>query len=203
MKFRGLIVSTLSVLMSLSLASCGGNNNDSSEDTGLVPPTSVVSEYTYDDTDISTLPVKAVDTIRFHYHRTDDTDNDRAAYSGWGIWAWDLTNGGNGEFYKFDKADIYGVYVDVPATAINPTMPLKEVGFLVALISKVNGGYTWYGKDPDSDRLCDASGEAPGGVKQVYTITKNAKVYDDPTTPLKPYISYARVSNTSLKESFT
>lgn len=196
---------TTSLLLVLAMASCGGGSTTTSdEDEGissLIPPTSVDPNYTYDDTDISGQPEKDVDTIRFHYRRNDDDNNDRSSYNGWGIWAWDLTNGGNGDFYKFDKADIYGVYVDIPATSLNATAALKEVGFLVALITKKGeGSYEWYNKDPDSDRKVDVSGKAPAGIKQVYTITKNEKVYENAVDPLKPFISYARVSNDSLKD---
>ena len=192
------IISIASALFfALTLTACGGGGN--SDQGGLVPPTSVVSDYVYDDTDISGEPAKATDTVRIHYHRNDDSNNDRSAYPGWGIWAWDKTNGGGGDYYEFDHADIYGVYVDIPLKVLNPSSIVKEVGFIVANISKQGSNYTWYGKDPDTDRSVEVTGESPKGIKQVYTITKNPKIYTNAVDPLKPYISYARVADDSTK----
>ena len=76
---------------------------------------------------------KETEAIRFHYHRKND-DGSRSVYRKWQIWAWDITNGGNGSAHTFTHYDDYGVYVDINLSDINDK-PVKLLGFIVAITS--------------------------------------------------------------------
>ena len=87
------------------------------------PAGDVIDKYTKDETDHSAQPLSATKYVRLHYRRNDDTSNDRSCYVPWNIWAWDMTNGGNGAAYEFTGYDDYGVYVDLDLAVISGGNP--------------------------------------------------------------------------------
>ena len=131
---------------------------------------------------------KATDAIRFHYHRKND-DGTRSVYRKWQIWAWDITNGGNGSAHTFTHYDDYGVYVDINLNEISDKQ-VKVLGFIVAITSD-------WTKDVGVDRDIEIPEKAKGGKLDVYLMTGIEKIYYDAESPLKNSISMAVLMPTS------
>ena len=199
MKKRKLLL-TLSSLM-LTLSACGGeiinsedsNGNSSEESASSVPCKEVIDQFAPADNSHRDLPLSNIETVRFHYFRSDNRDCSYAVYAPWQIWAWDSTNGSGGAAYTFDHYDDYGVYVDVPVASVTGGKTTSLIGFLVAITD------TW-AKDPDGDRTVDVTGQAAGGVKELYLKSGSSKIYDDPISAHKTSLKYARIGKTSAKE---
>ena len=149
----------------------------------LEPAGNVIAQYSKDETDYASMPATATKTVRLHYRRNDDTDNNRASYTAWNVWAWDMTNGGNGAAYEFTGYDDYGVYADLDLALISGGQPIDKLGFIIRTD-------TWQ-KDPDGDRSIDILPETPGGVQNVYVRTTESTVFDTQDNALKSIVSYA------------
>lgn len=140
---RKLICIVLAVLMVLSILSGCKKNEEGPDDEKIeiLPAGDVIDKYKKDPVDHSKEPLAPTKILRLHYRRNDDTNNDRASYVPWNIWAWDMDNGGNGEAYEFTGYDDYGVYVDLDLNVISEGKGTREVGFLVRTDN--------WNKDPD------------------------------------------------------
>ena len=172
--------------MTVTVVLSGCNNaNEGPDDVPikLVPAGDVINKYSKDDTDYSALPDEATKTVRLHYRRNDDTNNDRSPYQAWNVWAWDMTNGGNGAAYEFTGYDDYGVYADLDLNVIADGKPIDKLGFIVRTD-------TW-SKDPDGDRSIDIKETSPGGLQNVYVRTAEATVFDTQDNACKSIVSYA------------
>ena len=153
----------------------------------LEPAGDVIDKYTKDDTDYSSLPEEATKTVRLHYRRNDDSENNRSSYQAWNVWAWDMTNGGNGAAYEFTGYDDYGVYADLDLSVISGGKEIEKLGFIVRTD-------TW-SKDPDGDRSIDVAEKTPGGLQNVYVRTAESTVFDTQENACKSIISYAALKS--------
>ena len=142
-----------------------------------------------DDNIHLTQEEKTTEAVRFHYHRKND-DGSRNVYRKWQIWAWDITNGGNGGAHTFDHYDDYGVYVDINLEEVGAGKQVKILGFIVAITSD-------WTKDVGVDRDVEIPETAKGGILDVYLMTGIEKVYFDPNSPLKNSISMSVLMPTS------
>ena len=132
---------------------------------------------------------KTTEAVRFHYHRKND-DGSRTVYRKWQIWAWDISNGGNGGAHTFDHYDDYGVYVDINLNEVGAGKQVKILGFIVAITSD-------WTKDVGVDRDVEIPETAKGGILDVYLMTGIEKVYFDANSPLKNSISMSVLMPTS------
>ena len=149
----------------------------------LEPAGNVIGKYTKDETDYASKPEEATKIVRLHYRRNDDNSNDRSCYEPWNVWAWDMTNGGNGAAYEFTGYDDYGVYADLDLAVISGGQSIEKLGFIVRT-------ETWT-KDPDGDRSIDILAQTPGGVQNVYVRTTESTVFETQDNALKSIVSYA------------
>ena len=149
----------------------------------LVPAGDVIEKYAKDDTDYSSLPEEPTKIVRMHYRRNDDSNNDRSSYRAWNVWAWDMTNGGNGEAYDFTGYDDYGVYVDLDLSVISGGKEIEKLGFIVRTDN--------WSKDPDGDRSIDILPSTHGGLQNVYVRTGESTVFDTQENACKSIVSYA------------
>ncbi len=178
------IVLCFILLASLILGGCN-NAGEGPDDVPLklVPAGNVISKYKKDDTDYASLPDAETKIVRLHYRRTDDTENDRSSYQPWNVWAWDMTNGGNGAAYEFTGYDDYGVYADLDLNVIGDGKKIDKLGFIVRTEN--------WTKDPDGDRSIDINETSPGGLQNVYVRTAEATVFDNQENACKSIVSYA------------
>ena len=153
----------------------------------LIPAGDVIAQYTKDETDHASMPNAPTETVRLHYRRNDDTANDRASYVPWNVWAWDMTNGGNGAAYAFTGYDDYGVYVDLHLSEIGGGKPVEKLGFIVRTDN--------WSKDPDGDRSIDILPETPDGIQEVWVRTTESTVFETQDNALKSIVSYALLAN--------
>ncbi|MBO4872531.1 MAG: type I pullulanase [Lachnospiraceae bacterium] len=156
----------------------------------LEPAGNVVDRYTKDETDYASMPLADTKTVRLHYRRNDDTGNDRSSYAPWNVWAWDMTNGGNGAAYEFTGYDDYGVYADLDLMLISGGQEISKLGFIVRTDS--------WSKDPDGDRSIDILPQTAGGIQNVYVRTTESTVFDTQENALKSIVNY-----TMLRDSKT
>ena len=193
MKTKRFISITLCLLIAVTfiLGGCA-NANEGPDDVPikLVPAGDVISKYSKDGTDYASLPEEPTKTVRLHYRRNDDTENNRSSYQPWNVWAWDMTNGGNGAAYEFTGYDDYGVYADLDLNAISGGKAIDKLGFIVRTD-------TW-SKDPDGDRSIDIKETAPGGLQNVYVRTAESTVFDNQDNACKSIVSYAMLRNSKL-----
>lgn len=174
-------------LFAILLPGCNSNNNDnSSNETSLAPEITLFEKG--DDNAHLKEEEKSTETIRFHYHRKND-DGTRSVYRKWQIWAWDITNGGNGSAHTFTHYDNYGVYVDVKLNEVSDKQ-VKLLGFIVAITSD-------WTKDVGTDRDIEIPNKAKGGILDVYLMTGVEKIYFDEESPLKNSISMSVLMPTS------
>ncbi len=176
---------------------CGKTEPEVSVDEGpddvpirLVPAGNVVDKYTKDETDYSALPEEKTKTVRLHYRRNDDTANDRSSYGAWNVWAWDMTNGGNGAAYEFTGYDDYGVYADLDLAVISGGKEIDKLGFIVRTDN--------WAKDPDGDRSIDVPELSHGGVYNVYVRTAESTVFDTQDNACKSIVSYALLKSSTV-----
>ena len=155
----------------------------------LVPAGDVIDKYSKDDTDYSSLPAAATTIVRLHYRRNDDTSNDRSSYQAWNVWAWDMTNGGNGAAYEFTGYDDYGVYADLDLAVISGGKEIDKLGFIVRTDN--------WAKDPDGDRSIDIAETTPGGLQEVYVRTSESTVFDTQDNACKSIVSYAMMKSSN------
>lgn len=180
MKGKLFLTGLLSFVMLLSTGcSNKANNNSSSGDdsSGSQTPVDVVDDFAKGDDSHLKEEAKATEAVRFHYRRKDN-DGTYACYRKWQIWAWDISNGGNGAAYTFDHYDDFGVYVDINKEDVSGGKTMNVIGFIVAITSD-------WTKDFDGDRNVEVPATCPGGIYDVYVLTKTEKVYYDPESPLK------------------
>ena len=155
----------------------------------LVPAGDVIGKYTKDDTDYSSLPAESTRIVRLHYRRNDDSTNDRSSYQAWNVWAWDMTNGGNGAAYEFTGYDDYGVYADLDLSVIAGGKEIDKLGFIVRTDN--------WAKDPDGDRSIDIAETSNGGVQNVYVRTSESTVFDTQDNACKSIVSYAAMKSSN------
>ena len=149
----------------------------------IEPAGDVIDKYAKDETDYASMPLEDTKYIRLHYRRNDDTANDRSCYVPWNIWAWDMTNGGNGAAYEFTGYDDYGVYVDLDLTVISGGNPIELLGFIVRTDN--------WSKDPDGDRSITVEPQSPGGIQNVYVRTTESTIFDTEENACKSIVNYA------------
>ena len=153
----------------------------------LEPAGNVVSAYTKDEVDHSAMPEADTKTVRLHYRRNDDAGNDRACYAPWNVWAWDMTNGGNGAAYPFTGYDDYGVYADLDLAVISEGQGLDKLGFIIRTDD--------WSKDPDGDRSIDILPKTPDGIQNVYVRTTESTVFDTQENACKSIVNYAMLQD--------
>ncbi len=192
MKTKRLFSMILAALIAAALLFPGCSKKESGEtaDEGpddkpieLTPAGDVIDKYTKDETDHSSKPNAETKFVRLHYRRNDDSKNDRSCYTPWNVWAWDMTNGGNGAAYEFTGYDDYGVYADLDLDLISGGKPITKLGFIIRTD-------TW-SKDPDGDRSIDIEAETPDGIQNVYVRTTEATVFYTQESALASVVSYA------------
>ncbi|MBQ6654657.1 MAG: type I pullulanase [Erysipelotrichaceae bacterium] len=196
MKKRKTIILLLvfSILFSLLLTGCRADEGPDEKPVELTPAGNVIAKYSLDDTDYSAKPMEKTRIVRLHYRRNDDNTNDRACYDPWNVWAWDMTNGGNGAAYDFTGYDDYGVYADLDLAVISENREMEKMGFIVRTD-------TW-SKDPDGDRSIDIEPETSGGVQNVYVRTSESTVFDTQENALKSIISYAMLRSSKVISAY-
>ena len=108
------------MVLTLAFSACGkADEGPDDKPISIEPAGNVIAQYTFDDVDHSKEDLKDTAVVRLHYRRNDDTNNDRSSYVAWNVWAWDMTNGGNGDAYQFTGYDDYGVYADLDLSVIS------------------------------------------------------------------------------------
>lgn len=192
MKNKRIISILLCCIMTalFALGGCSGSS-DGPDDVPLKlePAGNVISKYQKDDTDYSSLPAEVTKTVRLHYRRNDDSENNRASYQAWNVWAWDMTNGGSGAAYEFTGYDDYGVYADLDLNVIGDGKPIDKLGFIVRTDN--------WSKDPDGDRSIDINETSPGGLQEVFVRTAEATVFDTRDNACKSIVSYAMLKSSN------
>ena len=149
----------------------------------LITPTNVVSTYKQGDSSHESKPLEETKIVRLHYRRKDDTDNNRKVYEPWNIWAWDITNGGNGDAYNFTHYDNYGVYVNLDLNTIGGGKAIESLGFIVRTDN--------WAKDPDGDRSIEVNKTSPGGIQDVYVRSGDITLFTTPQNALKSSVDCA------------
>ena len=182
---KGKVFVVFLALASLLIPGC--KSNESGSNSGKTPEITLFEKG--DDNAHLNEPEKATEAVRFHYHRKND-DGSRNVYRKWQIWAWDITNGGNGGAHTFTHYDDYGVYVDIDLNEVGSGKQVKVLGFIVAITSD-------WTKDVGVDRDVEIPETAKGGVLDVYLMTGIEKVYFDPDSPMKNSISMSVLMPTS------
>ena len=186
-------------LMSISLligcfVGCGETtsnslvSNNSNEKQSTSSSTQIKNKYEYDQTDYSKLEMAPTTKIRFHYHRADQDDN-YTVYNEWSLWVWGDSDGAR---YQFTHYDDFGVFGDVE---------LSKLGNNVSKIGHLISTSDWSKKDYENDRYLDIKEESPGGIQNVYLMSGQADVFDDPESASKPALKSAVLSS-SDKISF-
>lgn len=191
MKKKRLLTLALIPLMLISTA-CNGVDPEYGPDektVSLVPPTNVYNKYAAPDVTHETSPLAETTKVRMHYRRNDDSDNNRQVYDPWNIWAWDISNGGNGDAYDFTNYDDYGVYVDLDLSVIGGGKKVTSLGFIVRTDN--------WSKDPDGDRSIEINEQSPGGIQDVYVKSRDTTIFTTANNALKSTIDCA------IMESFT
>ena len=189
MKTKKRLSIILAVLMAAALLLPGcknaGRGGEGPDDTPieLIPAGNVIDKYSKDEVDHASMPNQDTRIVRLHYRRNDDSTNDRSCYAPWNVWAWDMTNGGNGAAYDFTGYDDYGVYVDLDLLLISGGSPIEKLGFIVRTDS--------WSKDPDGDRSIDILDKTPDGIQDVYVRTAESTVFYTMDSALKSIVSYA------------
>ena len=185
MKLKKLYAALALVLALLMLAGCGPKPDEGpdEEPIQLTPAGNVIDSYTFDEVDHSALPEEATRIVRLHYRRNDDSTNDRSCYLPWNVWAWDMTNGGNGAAYDFTGYDDYGVYADLDLSVISGGRGTETIGFIVRTDN--------WAKDPDGDRSIDVPAQSPDGICEIYVRTTESTVFTTQDNALKSIVSYA------------
>lgn len=156
----------------------------------LEPGVNVVAKYQLGNNDFENEELSETKFVRLHYHRNDDTDNNRQVYEPWNIWAWDIANGGNGEAYDFTHHDNYGVYVDLDLDIISGGKKTTSIGFIVRTDN--------WSKDPDGDRTIEIDALSHGGIQDVYVKSNDSTIFTSASNAMKSTISSAilRTMNT-------
>ena len=187
MKCKRFLAAVICLLLALTLplGGCGGAADEGPDDQPiqLEPAGNVIGKYARDDTDYSSMAPSDTQFVRLHYRRNDDTANDRSCYEPWNVWAWDMSNNGNGAAYEFTGYDDYGVYVDLDLDQISEGRGTQKIGFIVRTDN--------WAKDPDGDRSIDIAAQSPGGIQNVYVRTTESTVFDTQENALKSIVSYA------------
>ena len=165
-RFIPLVVLASSLLVGCGKGGGGGGSNSNSDGCGR------------------TGEMKDITNVWIHYTRPD------GQYDKWNIWAWDLTNNGNGAAYEFNGTDSYGVYADILLSEVS-SKQMNDMGFIV----RTND----WDKDPDGDRSIKVAGQAPDGIKEIWVKSGSMTIYDNPEDATKATIKYAILSGTSDK----
>ena len=187
-KIRFIAFLLMAALALASLCSCGkAEEGPDDKPTELQPAGNVIEKYSKDDTDYSSLPLEDTRIVRLHYRRNDDNTNDRACYDPWNVWAWDMTNGGNGDAYDFTGYDDYGVYADLDLSVISGGKPIEKLGFIIRTDN--------WSKDPDGDRSIDIEPQTPGGIQGIWVRTTESTVFDTEENACKSIVSYAMLQD--------
>ena len=183
MKKRLAILLAILIVAAMLLPACGNSEGPDDKPIQLTPAGNVIDQYSRDEVDHASRPNAETKVVRLHYRRNDDSTNDRSCYVPWNVWAWDMSNGGNGAAYPFTGYDDYGVYADLDLAVISGGKPVSKLGFIVRTD-------TW-AKDPDGDRSIDILPETPDGIQDVYVRTAEATVFYTQDNALKSIVSYA------------
>lgn len=190
MKMKKRFTALLAALTAVVMLFPGCNKNADGPDEKpieLTPAGNVIAQYSKDDTDHASKPDADTKIVRLHYRRNDDFNNDRSCYTAWNVWAWDMTNGGNGDAYQFTGYDDYGVYADLDLGVISGGKPIDKLGFIVRTDN--------WSKDPDGDRSIDINAQSPDGIQEVYVRTAEPTVFYTLDSALKSIVSYAMLND--------
>ncbi|MBQ1522235.1 MAG: hypothetical protein IIZ74_05685, partial [Erysipelotrichaceae bacterium] len=188
------LILILFLLLTNVLTGCKPDEGPDDKPIALEPAGNVIDRYKKDNTDYSSKPAEKTRIVRLHYHRNDDTANDRASYQPWNVWAWDMTNGGNGAAYDFTGYDDYGVYADLDLSVIGEGNDVEQLGFIVRTDN--------WSKDPDGDRSIEVEPESNGGVQNVYVRTMESTIFDTEENACKSIISYAMLRNSNTISAY-
>ena len=86
MKLRKMLSVCMAALIAATLfTGCGSSDGPDDKPIKLEPAGNVVSKYTKDAVDHSSMPEAETRIVRLHYRRNDDTANDRAVYAPWNV----------------------------------------------------------------------------------------------------------------------
>lgn len=148
----------LSLLCAALLAACGGGGDEDVAEPGATARAASASAAT------SLVPAA---TVRIHYQRSD------AAYAGWGVYSWEgpLTlylDWPSGDKYRFDRADGYGVYVDIPIDTARAQMQF--------LVNKGTDGSNTV-KAPDCDLRFALHGDIATRGQEVWVKADQCQVF--------------------------
>ncbi|MBO4366517.1 MAG: hypothetical protein J5843_02535, partial [Clostridia bacterium] len=179
-----LLLTALALFCAVLLTACGSSDEGPDDiPIRLEPAGNVVSAYTKDDKDYASMAPEDTKILRLHYRRNDDSTNDRSCYAAWNVWAWDMTNGGNGDAYPFTGYDDYGVYADLDLSVIGGGQKVDKLGFIVRTDN--------WSKDPDGDRSIDILEQTHGGLQEAWVRTTESTVFDTQDNACKSIVSYA------------
>ncbi len=194
MKKASLKILSLTLLLGC-IVGCGGETSSPSTSSNQPVSTSssnaqAKNKYEHDTTDYSSLEMAPTTKVRFHYHRADQDEN-YTVYNEWSLWVWGT---GDGARYQFTHYDDFGVFGDVE---------LSKVGTDVTQIGHLVSTSDWAKKDYESDRFLDIKAESPGGIQNVYLMSGQAEVFDNPEDASKPALKSAVLSsNDKISFSF-
>ncbi len=151
-------------LAALALGACGGGDDP-------VPPRPTPQE---------TGPAAA--TVRVHYQRAD------GAYQGWGVYAWEgpavlHTDWPSGDKYRFDHADAYGAWIDLPVDTGKAQMQF--------LVNKGTDGSNT-SKAPDCDLKFNFRTDIAAHGQEVWLKADQCQVFDSLAATRAIGIGHAR-----------
>lgn len=195
MKRKLLLLSALAITALPTLVGCGESDGSGDEPMiDLVTPRNVTKFEQGDNNAHQSSALAPTTKIRMHYHRNDDNDGTRNAYSGWNVWGWDITNGGGGASYPMPYYDMYGIYGDIDIATVSGGKSMDKMGFII--FTNTND----WSKDPEGDRTVEIKSETPGGIQDIYVKTKDLSMFESENDARKATISYA--VNTNLESIY-
>lgn len=118
-KKKILALISVSVISTLTFASCGDTETTSSETEVSTSEEESSSEVSTSIEETSSVSEITEESIVFHYHRDD------GEYDDWGLWLWET--GQDGSFYSFDYEDDFGVYGEYPLSNWTTTSGLNYI----------------------------------------------------------------------------
>nr|MCR4562888.1 hypothetical protein [Bacilli bacterium] len=181
----------------MGLAACGqqapasSSSVEESSSKGEESSSEVSSEVasSAEESTVSPEIMADITMVKLHYHRPD------AEYADWDVWGWDKGNNLGGASYKFTDTDVYGVVAPIDLSLVNPLGEVDILGFIVR-----RGGDSWSEKDPGPDITVDVSGEALGGILNIYFKSGSEKVYFSEEDALKTTIDSAVLNASDTHE---
>ena len=192
-KIRKILPLSLMLLMSIGVVGCGGNKKPVTPDDPTVdpePPTPTPVQPIPNDSGLPTEIIPLGEPgIQIHYQRIE------GSYKIWGLWLW--AEGKDGDEYKFNYADDYGVIAYYPLSHFgNP----KSLGFIVKELFESAGDGVWH-KDGNYDRFMDID-MLQKDSNDVYHVWIRSKLVDVFTDKEREHVMNA-VVNCQFENSST